>query len=153
MTQSILPALLKGLEEYLQERDAAWQRQPAEDRQPTLPTTSDGRANVAAIVRDLEWPESHQQHIHRKPVLKSVINAVAIAQGLKPIGPSSSEDLEKVVADRMRRTEKRASEMSKLVAEQASVIEKQRRTIDGLREQIRIFEESGQVLRTAPVRS
>ncbi|WP_431201368.1 hypothetical protein ACQ86E_19555 [Bradyrhizobium betae] len=53
----------------------------------------------------------------------------------------------------MRRTEARSNELAKTVAEQASVIEKQRRTIDGLREQIRIFEETGQVLRTAPVRT
>ncbi|MGP8122141.1 MAG: hypothetical protein ACLP8B_16675 [Xanthobacteraceae bacterium] len=43
--------------------------------------------------------------------------------------------------------------MSKLVAEQASVIEKQRRTIESLREQIRMFEETGQVLRTVAVRT
>jgi hypothetical protein len=79
---------------------------------------------------------------------------VAIEQKLKPIGAQLQEgDLEKAVAAQMRRTNMRSSEMSKLVAEQASVIEKQRRTIEGLREQIRMFDETGQVLRTAPVRS
>ena len=51
----------------------------------------------------------------------------------------------------MRRTEVRSGELSKTVAEQASVIEKQRRTIESLREQLRMFEETGQVLRTRPV--
>ena len=46
----------------------------------------------------------------------------------------------------------RSNDLSKMVAEQASVIERQRRTIDSLREQISLFEETGQVLRTATVR-
>lgn len=151
MTRSILPELLRDLELYLDRQATEWQRQPEHDRAPTLPATSDGKINVRGIILALGRPQSQEQHLFNKPELKSAINAVAIDQGLKPIG--SRSDLEKAVADRMRRTEARSNELAKMVAEQASVIEKQRRTIDGLREQIRIFEETGQVLRTAPVRA
>jgi uncharacterized coiled-coil protein SlyX len=153
MSESILPALLSDLELYLDRQAVAWQLQPEHTRLPTLPSTSDGKVNVRAITLALGRPQSQEQHLFKRPALKSVVNAVAIEQGLKPIGSRLPEDLEKAIADRMRRTEQRSSEMSKLVAEQASVIEKQRRTIESLREQLRMFEETGQVLRTAPVRS
>jgi len=95
---------------------------------------------------------NHRKHLFKRPELRAAINAVAIEQQLKPIGAQLQEgDLEKAVAAQMRRTNMRSSEMSKLVAEQASVIERQRRTIESLREQIRMFDETGQVLRTAAV--
>jgi hypothetical protein len=152
VSHSVLPALLQELELYLDRQAAAWQEQDCDARVPTLPATSDGKVNVRAITLALGRPQSQEQHLFKRPELKSTINAVAIEQGLKPIGSRLPDDLEKAIADRMRRTEKRSSEMSRLVAEQASVIEKQRRTIESLREQVRIFEETGQVLRTAPVR-
>lgn len=152
MTRSILPELLHDLELYLDRQATAWQRQPEQDRVPTLPVT-DGKVNVRAIILALGRPQSQEQHLFKKPELRSAIDAVAIEQGLKTIGSTLRGELEKAVADRMRRTEKRSNDLAKLVAEQAAVIEKQRCTIDGLREQIRIFEETGQVLRTAPVRA
>jgi len=153
VSESILPALLEDLELYLDRQAVAWQRQSEHVRLPTLPSTSDGKVNVRAITLALGRPQSQEQHLFKRPALKSAINALAIEQGLKPIGSRLPEDLEKAIADRMRRTEKRSSEMSKLVAEQASVIEQQRRMIESLREQLRMFEETGQVLRTAPVRA
>lgn len=151
MTRSILPELLRDLELYLDRQAAEWQRQPEHDRTPTLPANPDGKVNVRAIILALGRAQSQEQHLFNKPELKSAINAVAVEQGLKAIG--SRSDVEKAIAERMRRTEARSNDLAKTVAEQASVIEKQRRTIEGLREQIRIFEETGQVLRTAPVRA
>jgi hypothetical protein len=151
MSHSILPGLQQDLDYYLDRQAAEWQRQPEETRAPTLPVTPDGKVNVRAITLALGRPQSQEQHLFKRPALKSAVNAVAIEQGLKPIGSRLPDDLEKAIADRMRRTERRSSEMSKLLAEQASVIEKQRRTIEGLREQLRIFEETGQVLRTNQV--
>jgi hypothetical protein len=152
VTKSILPDLQKGLEAYLEERIEQWRRQPENARQPTLPATTAGKANARAIVRELRWPKDHVQHVYNKPELKSAINAAALEQGLKPLARDEDTGVEKAVADKMRRTERRSGDLAKTVAEQAAVIESQRRTIDGLREQIRIFEETGQVLRTAPVR-
>ncbi|MBR0688537.1 hypothetical protein JQ594_21605 [Bradyrhizobium manausense] len=151
MPQSIVPEFLKDLEFYLDRQARDWLAQTGE-RTPTLPATVDGKVNVRALVAALGRPQSQEQHIFRKAELKSAVNAVAVEQGLKPIGNRlPSEELDKAVADRMRRTDMRSSEVSKLAAEQAAVIVKQRRTIESLREQLRMFEETGQVLRTGPV--
>lgn len=152
MSKSLLPELLEALEAYLDERARAWLDQVG-DRQPTLPSTLDGKVNVRAITVALGRPQSQEQHLFKKPELRAAINAVAAEQGLKPIGDRLREqDLDKEVVAQMRRTNMRSGELSKLVAEQASVIERQRRTIESLREQMRMFEETGQTLRTRPVR-
>lgn len=153
MSKSILPELLETLERYLDGRASAWLAQADGSRSPTLPATPDGKVNVRAITLAIGRPQSQEQHLFRRPELKAAIDAVAIEQGLKPIGARNySEDLEKAVVARIRRTDMRSNDLSKMVAEQASVIERQRRTIDSLREQISLFEETGQVLRTATVR-
>lgn len=152
MPAPILPKLLEDLENYLDRQAQAWAAQTGA-RTPTLPATPEGKVNVRAVIAALGRPQSQEQHFFRKAELKSAVNALALEQGLKPIGNrSSSEDLEKAVADRLRRTDMRSSEIAKLAAEQAAVIEKQRRTIESLREQISIFEQTGQVLRTSPVK-
>jgi hypothetical protein len=154
VSKSILPEILEDLERYLDAQAVAWEQQPEETRTPTLPATSGGKINVRAITLAIGRPQSQEQHILKRPELRAAINAVAIEQKLKPIGAQLQEtDLEKAVAAQMRRTNMRSSEMARLVAEQASVIEKQRRTIESLREQIRMFEETGQVLRTVSVRT
>jgi len=154
MSKSILPELLEALETYLEGKATAWATQIEDDRVPTLPSTPDGKVNVRAITAALRRPQSQEQHLFNKPELRTPINAVATEQGLKPIGARSRpEELEKEVAARMRRTDVRSGELSKMVAEQASVIERQRRTIESLREQVLMFEETGQILRTGPVRS
>jgi hypothetical protein len=153
MSKSILPELLEALERYLDARASAWLAQPDGSRSPTLPATPDGKVNVRAITLAIGRPQSQEQHLFRRPELKAAIDAVAIEQGLKPIGARNQpEDIEKAVVARMRRTDMRSNELSKMVAEQASVIERQRRTIDSLREQISLFEETGQVLRIPAVR-
>jgi uncharacterized coiled-coil protein SlyX len=153
MSKSLLPELLEVLERYLDASASAWLAQPDGSRIPTLPATSDGKVNVRAITLAIGRPQSQEQHLFRRPELKAAIDAVAIEQGLKPIGARNQpEDLEKAVVARMRRTDMRSNELSKMVAEQASVIERQRRTIDSLREQISLFEETGQVLRIPVVR-
>ncbi|MCP3476292.1 hypothetical protein NLM33_39425 [Bradyrhizobium sp. CCGUVB1N3] len=152
MTKSILPELLEDLERYLDDRASAWLSQEGEAL-PTLPSTVDGKVNVRAITAALGRPQSQEQHLFKKPELRAAINAVAIEQKLKPIGERhQSEEVDKAVAARIRRSDMRASEASKLAAEQAAVIEKQRRIIESLREQVRMFEETGQVLRTGVVR-
>jgi hypothetical protein len=152
VSRSLLPELLEALEAYLDERAQAWLDQIGE-RLPTLPSTLDGKVNVRAITTALGRPQSQEQHLFKKPELRAAINAVAVEQGLKPIGDRLREqDLDKEVVAQMRRTNMRSGELSKLVAEQASVIERQRRTIESLREQMRMFEETGQTLRTRPVR-
>jgi uncharacterized coiled-coil protein SlyX len=127
---------------------------PGGERRPTLPVTPDGKVNVRAVAVGAGIDLAREQHLFKRPELRSAINAVAIEQGLKPIGSRQPrEDFEKEIAARMRQTDMRSSELSKFVAEQASTIERQRRTIASLREQIRSFEETGQIVRTGEVRT
>jgi uncharacterized coiled-coil protein SlyX len=137
---------------YLEAKVAEWLAQPEADRRPTLPATADGKVNVRAVAEGSGIGLSRVQHLFKREELRSAVNAVAIEQSLKPIGARlPSDDLEKEVAARMRRTDTRANELGTLVAEQASTIERQRREIAGLREQLRAFEETGQIIRTAEV--
>ncbi|MDO9294353.1 hypothetical protein [Bradyrhizobium sp.] len=153
MTASVLPELLDTLRAYLARQVQAWLDQPEGARLPTLPVLSDDKVNVLAIAEESGIGAARQQHLFKRPELKSLVNAVAFEQGLKPIGGRMpSEELEREAVAHVRRTEARSNDLSKLVAEQASVIERQRREIEGLREQLRMFEETGQVLRTAVVR-
>lgn len=153
MTASVLPELLDLLNTYLTGRVAAWLDQPTGDRTPTLPMTVDGKVNVLALAEESGIGAARQQHLFKRLELKSLVNAVAFEQGLKPIGGRMpSDDLDREAAAHVRRTEARSNDLTKQVAEQGSVIDRQRREIEGLREQLRMFEETGQVLRTAPVR-
>jgi hypothetical protein len=51
-----------------------------------LPVTVDGKVNVVALCRDLGLLESDSQHFHRKDALKSAVNGIAAAQGLRGVG-------------------------------------------------------------------
>jgi uncharacterized coiled-coil protein SlyX len=152
MTESILQTLLDLLAPYLEEKVAEWLALPEADRGPTLPATPDGKVNVRAVAEESGIGLARVQHLFKREELRSAVNAVAIEQSLKPIGARlPSDDVEKEVAARMRRTDARANELGALVAEQAATIERQRRQIAALREQLRAFEETGQIIRTAEV--
>lgn len=153
MTASLLPELLGLLEPYLERKVEAWLSQPEGGRRPTLPSTVDGKVNVRAVADESNIGISRVQHLFKREELRSAVNAVALEQMLKPIGARlPSDDVEKEVAARMRRIESRANELGTLVAEQAATIERQRREIAALREQLRAFEDTGQIIRTAEVR-
>lgn len=153
MTVSLLPELCSILDGYLEERVRAWLDQPTGERRPTLPATVDGKVNVRAVAEASRIGVAREQHLFKRQELRSAINAVAHEQGLKPIGARQpSETLEKEVALRVRRVEARSGELSRMVAEQAAAIERQRREIAALREQLRIFHETGQMIRVAEVK-
>lgn len=152
MTQSIQETLLGLLTSYLETKVAAWLAQPEVSRCPTLPATRDGKVNVRAVSEEAGIGLARVQHLFKQDDLRSAINAIAIEQSLKPIGARlPSDDVEKEVAARMRRTDARANELATLVSEQAAIIERQRREIAGLREQLRAFDETGQIVRTAEI--
>jgi uncharacterized coiled-coil protein SlyX len=152
MTQSILQPLLDLLTPYLEAKVDEWLAQPEADRRPTLPATVDGKVNVRAVAEEAGIGIARVQHLFKRDDLRSAINAIALEQSLKPIGSRlPSDDVEKEVAARMHRTDARANELGTMVAEQAATIERQRRQIDALREQLRAFEDTGQIIRTAQV--
>ena len=122
------------------------------DGEPTLPMTGDGKVNVRGIVKTLGLQVHQEQHFFKNAQIRLAVNAVAEEQGLKPIGSRNEVDeADAVVAARIKREGKRSSDLSKLVAEQAATIEHQRREIAGLKEHLRIIEETGQIVRLGPV--
>lgn len=150
--KSIIPEILAVLEPYLERIDAAWEAQAEDRRRPTLPVTPDGKVNVRQLVRDLGLRETQEQHFFKHPELASLVNALALVQGVKPIGSRALEAAtDKVVADRLRRVQTQSSDLARILAEKEAVIERQRREILSLREQLRLLEESGMVLRTGGV--
>lgn len=146
MTRSVVPQLLQKLEPYLEERAAAWEE--GGRFAPSLPTTSEGKVNVRGLVKALGLPVHQEQHFFKHPELRVLVNAVAEEQGLRPIGSrNEQDDVDAAVGARIKREAKRTSDLGKLVAEQAATIEWQRRQILSLREQLRIVEETGQIVR------
>ncbi len=149
---SVVPEIRAVLEPYLERRHAEWSAAPSGARSPTLPATDDGKVNVRALTLALGFARNREQHFYNHAELTGLVNAVADAQGLRGIksrNQSEAEDAE--VADRFSRVQKERGDLARLLGEREAVIERQRREIAALREQLRLLEETGMVLRTAPV--
>ncbi|AIB12613.1 hypothetical protein ABAZ39_11535 [Azospirillum argentinense] len=140
------------LEPYLDEQMAAWERQPEAGRQPTLPMIGD-KVSVRGLTRALGLKISREQYFYDEPELASLVNAVAEAQGLLPIGSRAQLDAEdKAVAERITRAQADRSDLARTLAEREALIERQRREIEALRGQLALLEETGMVMRTGKVR-
>lgn len=149
---SIIPELKAKLEIWLDTRVAQWEAQPAGSRAPTLPMTDDGKVNVRAVTLALGLRISQEQHFYKHAELTNAINAVAEAQGLKPIGSRTGTDADdKAVAARMNRMKGDRNDLARTLAEREALIERQRREIAALREQLHLLEETGMLLRTRDV--
>ncbi|MBK1841656.1 hypothetical protein JHL17_30080 [Azospirillum sp. YIM B02556] len=149
----IVPQVLPLLLPYLQALEQEWMAQPADRRVPTLPSVS-GKVNLAEIVRVLGLNPNWDQHFHHKKDLSGPVNALARAQGLEGIGSRSAkaepEDAVKKVIARQGGDNKRLAEQ---LAEAQAVIIRQQREIVSLKAQLGLVQDSGVVLRTAPVRT
>lgn len=153
MSQTVVPEILAKMEPWLAGCIEEWQAQPVEGREPTLPATRDGKVNVRGVARALGLKPSQEQHLFRHAELRAALDAVAIEQGLKPVGMRpEADEIDKAVAARLKQVQARGNELSKVVAEQAATIERQRREIRGYRAQLGLLETTGQLLRTEPPR-
>ena len=153
MSRPVAPEILAILDPWLETRIAEWNALPPGERRPTLPEAK-GKVNVRALVAELGLPAGQAQHFFRHVVLRIPINAVAKEQGLLPIGAFADEETseaDKAVVARLKQAKSRNDDLSKAVAEQAATIESQRREIVSLREQLRLLEQTGQVVRTGRV--
>ncbi|KQQ40878.1 hypothetical protein ASF58_07900 [Methylobacterium sp. Leaf125] len=118
-----------------------------------MPATRDGKVNVRGVARALGLKPSQEQHLFRHAELRAALDAVAIEQGIKPVGTRpEADEMDKAVAGRLRQVQARGNELSKVVAEQAATIERQRREIRGYRAQLGLLEATGQLLRTEPLK-
>lgn len=140
------------LEPLLEEARRKYLAQPLEQREPTLPVNEWGQPCVRELVKTLRLTKHKEQHFYKKAEIKSALNAVATEQGLKPIGTKDAEEAEdKPVADRLKQANTARSDLAKTLAEREAVIEQQRRLIASFREQMRLLEETGVVMRTGDI--
>lgn len=151
------PSVLERLEPLVSERlealDAAWEAQCDGQRRPTLPLTPDGKVNVRAFATAVcGLSTSQEQHFYKQPALAALVNAVAVRQGVKPIGSRMLSDVvDGAAKERLARTRSERDEHARTLAEREALIERQRRQIEALSEQLRLLEETGMVIRTAEV--
>jgi len=101
---SVIPAVRERLEQYLNEREAAFLAQPEDERQPTLPGTPDGKVNVRADAQAIELKQTQEKYLYEREELSSLINLVAEGQGLLPIGARLLQDAgDKAIKERLVR--------------------------------------------------
>jgi hypothetical protein len=150
MPRSILETLVPLVSERLEELDALYDAQPEGKRRPTLPMTDDGKINVRAFAVEIcGLPQSQEQHFYKKPELAALVNAVAVRQGVKAIGSRALTDvIDKAAKDRLGRARSEKDDLARVLAEREALIERQRRQISSLTEQIRLLQETGMVVRT-----
>uniref|UniRef100_Q07NR9 Uncharacterized protein n=1 Tax=Rhodopseudomonas palustris (strain BisA53) TaxID=316055 RepID=Q07NR9_RHOP5 len=145
---SIVPTILDKLDPYLDKLAAAWAHQPEHNRLPTLPTTSDGKVNVRALVRELGLKETDEQHFYRKTELSGPVNAIAAEQGLRGIGSRLRED--ELFAGVRVIVGRKAAEMSDLrrtLSEREALISSLRAENAALRAKLALIEATGMLFR------
>ncbi len=90
---STLPVVFEELKTFLDLKDAEFEQSGR--GAPTLPSAKDGKVNVRMLMRNFrEWateqghdvPESVWQYVYTNAEWASLINTMAVAQGLKAIG-------------------------------------------------------------------
>lgn len=148
---SIVPEILAKLEPYLEARDREWELLPLEDKHPTLPNVN-GKVNVRAIAIAIGLRQSQEQHFYRHQELADPINVIAKVQGLRGINSRELDDAaERVHAERLNKTERHNTDLSRSLAECVAVRERQRRQIESLQEQLDMLENMGMGIRTKKV--
>lgn len=110
-----------------------------------LPATKDGKVNVQALTERLGLKESDRQWLYKIDDLAGPINALALAQGLKPI---KSRVQQQVDDDAAVAAISRVQTDSKRLAEALVEVTRER---DQLRAQLQMLREGGWVIRTGKV--
>ena len=134
------PSKLSELEALVLERladlDEEFERQDAAERSPTLPLTHDGKVNVRAFTVDIcRLPRSAEQHFYKKRLLASLVNAVAMRQGVKPIGARRALS-DVAVREHMAQIKGGMDDHARTLAEREAVIERLRRENARLRDKL-----------------
>lgn len=119
---SVIPAVKARLETYLDEREALFQAQPADERTPTLPSTPDGKVNVRAIAQAIELKLTQEKYLYERDELSSLVNLVAEGQGLLPIGARLLQDAgDRAIKERMTRQAQTARAATQAAVEAQAV--------------------------------
>lgn len=101
MRPSVIPMVKERLEAYLEKIEQAFQTQPLENRQPTLPYTSDCKVNVSALASAIELRDTQRKYLYDHEELRNLVDLVADGQGLLPIGARTQEVADNLVRERL----------------------------------------------------
>jgi hypothetical protein len=86
-----------------------------------LPVARNGTVNVAALCRELELQPSDVQYVFRKEEIKTAVNALALDQGLMPIGARADRDAaDASLLDSLARTRSAARRDAQAATEQSA---------------------------------
>ncbi|WP_230968759.1 hypothetical protein [Burkholderia pseudomallei] len=105
--------------------------QSENSREPTLPSTPDGKVNVRAIAQAIDLKTTQEKYLYERAELTQVINMMAEGQGLLPIGSRLTQEAGDVaLRQRMVRQAKDAKASAQAAVEaqavQAELLEKLR---------------------------
>ncbi len=149
---TIIPHLAELLRLHLDLLQANFTAKPEEKRTPTLPCLPDGQVNAEAIILAAGWTKNQRQMLYKAPELADIINAVAIAQGLKPVGSRSPDILpDPEIKKRLDKLATEISELRSLLAEREATILSLRRQLAAERGQFTLLTETGMALRTSSI--
>jgi hypothetical protein len=150
--------ILPILEPYLDRKDIEFWANGS--KEPTLPTTSDMKVNVRELVRELmDEPgangivkQTHEQHFFNKEKLAAPVNALAVIQGISPIGSRVLSDGDDAIIRgqiaKIKQAAKAETEtFAEIVAENAPL----RAENAALKAEKQYMLETGQVFRTGEV--
>ena len=146
---SVVPSILERLEPHLERLEEAWQAQSVSNRRPTLPLTRDRKVNVRQLVLDCGLRQTLEQHFFTKPEVANLVNAVAGAQGVKPIGSRALEDVaDDATAKRLAKVGGEVSDLRRALSEREAALQAARAENERLRARLGLLEETGMVLRS-----
>ncbi|MYN46769.1 hypothetical protein GTP23_17135 [Pseudoduganella sp. FT93W] len=119
---SVIPQVKERLETYLNECEAAYLQQPEGMRQPTLPSTPDGKINVRAVAQAIDLKTTQEKYLYERVELSQLVNLVAEGQGLLPIGARLLQSAgDSAIKERMVRQAQDAREASQSATEALAV--------------------------------
>ncbi len=115
---SVIPGIKARLEEWLDQREAAYLAQPEVTRQPTLPATSDGKVNVRAVAQAVDLKPTQEKYLYEREELTLLINCIAQGQGLQTIGSRvNPTDADKAIKQKIILHAKSAQEATQTATE------------------------------------
>jgi len=118
---SVIPGIKLRLEEYLDQKEAEYLAQGDLDRQPTMPSTPDGKVNVRAVASDIGLTVNQEKYLYERKELTDLINCIAEGQGLLPIGSRLHQTAsDKAIKARLIMQAKSAQENAQAAVEAAS---------------------------------
>lgn len=120
----VIPKVTADLTQYLNTCQAAFDSLPDLEKSPTLPVTSDGKANVRAIAKAIGLTQNQEKYLYEHVELTQLINLVCEGQGVLPIGSRLIQSAaDKALKERLIRQSKTAQESSQAAVEASGALQ------------------------------